>query len=358
MKRAYSPKHGRTVDAADLTHADCRDDRVACEICGERAFKVERGDNASAVHYLSHHRRNDLTRDCEARIAARMTAEAVRASTTARATADRGQALGDRIDALARILAVQFPAVARHALKVSRRIDRETHRTATGRTMPGISLHYGSYASMFQLAARMDGATVRDDDLLRWDYGADWVAHVATLRRWGLDSLRRTVCTSDPRQEAWARDATALVCVAQSDRALTALVRHAWSDLCVNGMHGGSPHHAEAVRRLTMQSDGVKGINLHTLMDGMVAGPIAMSGDTYWSPAAALLVARMRDVLREIDYSAPVPAAGTVETAEGGAFRLLKESGRAELLAGVGGGAVETAAMTAAASGGTRRRAA
>jgi hypothetical protein len=269
----------------------------------------------------------------------------IKRMTNANHSADRKQGLKDRVAALARVLSSQFPDVAKYAEQTSRRVERYTEKDKNSILFPQILVDYSSNATMFQFASRRDGIEVHDDDLMRQDYGGHWLHYVATIHTCGMDCLRRTRCEKGSRQEQWANDMTALICLAQSEEALMALVCHAWADLCINGVTGGNRHHNEAVRRMKVVSDTVIGKNLSNLLEENIIDPLTGEGESYYTLASAALVARMRDILREIDYSLPVPAARTIATPRQMPLRVHKKGHRhTKLVSGVGAGVMKMVA--------------
>lgn len=311
MKRAYSMRHGRVVMADVISHQDCADDRVDCEICGERVFKVERRLLGGDSHFFSHYRREDATRDCEARVAARMASEGARLEDGE----NRGQGLHKRIDALGRILGTQFAPVAKISNGMGVREARE-RRLDKGKELPAISAVQHSLTAMqFQIVARRQGARVDIRDLITPQIDVDFPdCHKCTSEA-ALETMQRT--RPAPVRRAFVQAMTELVCQATSRRPLHVLARHAFADLVVQGPHWDDPRAATLHDLVRQIARGVRSERLRPKLDEPIPLgapiPIPMGRPTWGDIVRIASVARMRDVLAEIDPDVAVPPAGMAE---------------------------------------------
>ena len=312
MKRAYSLKHGRIINAADVAYEDCRDDRITCEICGERVFKVQANIRASERHYLSHYRKKPHVRECEARVAARIASE-LKASVHC---SSHGQDLASRVTALGRIFGTQFPSVAKLSNGMGLR-ERSEKQIKNGMILPSVlTTHHSLHAIQFQLVAKRNGTRIEIRDLVTPDIEIDFPEAEKGTSNKMLAALRRTLDGNS--QSTLGREIIPLICMAESRNALYLLARHAYADIVVNGTTWDDPRAPVLHKMMSKMAQGTRIDKMKPHMRDALPGKspdpsMPNQSFTWYDIIRVSVVARMHDVLNEINVSIPVPPRGMHE---------------------------------------------
>lgn len=299
MRTAYSIDAGRVLEAHELDYADCRNDRVTCEFCGNRVFKGIRRGEGGPIHYLSHYRaQSEQARLCEARAEMR---ECGRETDEDAET--RGQALHLRLGALRRVLNAQFPARVARAERFRAAAYRKEVRGGLLVPPTGLRIMRTITTTGFQMVAERDGHKAER----RLPTSGGKIDFLMTE----VDRLRRDPPLRPVRagasQRRLAHDMRALLLINESAKALEALHDHAWASLLLDPWtRERTAIEHEVLRRMDL-SDARPGGDLSHL-DAM-----APDGDRHYSALAdAMIVHRMEQLLLEIDYLRPVPPAPTL----------------------------------------------
>ncbi len=323
MKRAYSLNRGVVIAAEDITYRDCCDDRITCEICGLRVFKVERDAENRVIHYMSHYRKNEHTKKCAARVAENIKSEKSAASSKSQ---NHGQTIADRVEALGRTLMQQFPEVGRYSNGIGVRLLKEARK---GNKAPEtvMELWNSLYAMLFQLVARREGAQLEVRDLITPDIDRDWPQWDQCCSEQMLQKMRK----NPPRKikSGFVTDMTRLLCQADSRETLYVLARHAFSDIVINGLTWSDPRadklHAvmtdisKTKKRTSRNKEHEALVPIGAMMPELV--PTGKWGD--YSNIA--VIARMQDILCEIDKDLPVPEKGSPQPVKPRAITASEE---------------------------------
>jgi len=277
MRRAYSFPKRRTLSAELISYDDCIDDRIVCEVCGNRVYKCVLGDGEEAVHYMSHYKAESLiAAQCEERVAARISGARGDDIGT-----PRGQILRHRVEALGRILDAEDPTRAIFAKDIERTCSPE----GDGPSLMGILKRRSTEA--FRRLAVIEGALT--DMPLPFDRLSTHELPSLTSR------LENTLPRPSREQAVWATDLTGLLIMTQSIRALDKLFAHAAASLA----HATGPVSDAAPVVAAIILGASSGLRLPDHIGQEVAA----------------MVVEMRRLLAVIDHSAPVPRAQTSEAA-------------------------------------------
>lgn len=300
MLAAYSMNAGRVLPAEEIDYEDCRADRVTCEFCGHRVFKVVRIGPQGKIHYLSHYRaQTEQARDCEARAALRMKDHGY--SGKDNESESRGQALQHRVAALRRVLNDQFRG--RRLRSEQFRQNSDGPLMKNGHYVPLTGLRFMRYVNTmgFQKVAAREGHLCNQDDM---DKSAERFeanyAKIVKLRENPPFNRNKL----DRRQARLVHEMISLLMLDESDRALAALHDHAWASLLIEPWdREKSPLETETLVRMNLTDRKRGGEFDH--FDEKVPG----QDQQYSDVAFQLLTVRMEQILGDIDYQKAVPAA-------------------------------------------------